>query len=51
MVRKAITTYFDSPGAENTEETLKLAKERMEELGITSVVVASTTGNHRRQGG
>jgi hypothetical protein len=45
MVRKAITTYFDSPGAENTEDTLKLAKDRMEELGITCVVVASTTGD------
>lgn len=37
-------TYFDSPGRENTDVTLKLAKKRAEELGIKYVVVASTTG-------
>lgn len=42
-VEKAIT-YFDSPGEENTDEVLKLAKERAEELGLTDVVVASTKG-------
>jgi len=36
--------YFDSPGPENTEETLRAARERAEELGIKDVVVASTTG-------
>jgi hypothetical protein len=38
------TVYFEKPGPENTEETLKLAKERAEELGIRNIVVASTTG-------
>jgi hypothetical protein len=36
--------YFEEPGSENTLETLKLAKERAEALGIGSVVVSSTTG-------
>jgi hypothetical protein len=36
--------YFEESGPENTEETLKLAKERAEELGIQNIVVASTTG-------
>ena len=38
------TVYFEKPGPENTEETLKLAKTRAEELGIKNIVVASTTG-------
>jgi hypothetical protein len=38
------TVYFEKPGPENTEETLKLAKERAEELGIQNIVEASTTG-------
>jgi hypothetical protein len=38
-------TYFDKPGGEeNTERTLALAKERAEELGIKTIVVASTVG-------
>ena len=36
--------YFEKPGPENTEETLKIAKERAEELGIRNIIVASTTG-------
>lgn len=36
--------YFENVGRENTEETLRLAKQRAEELGIKTVVVASTTG-------
>lgn len=36
--------YFDSPGKVNTEETLKLAKRRAEELGIRDIVVATTSG-------
>jgi hypothetical protein len=36
--------YFLEPGSVNTEETLKVAKRRAEELGIKSVVVASTSG-------
>lgn len=38
------TVYFESPGPANTEETLKLAKGRAEELGIKTIVVATTTG-------
>jgi hypothetical protein len=38
------TVYFEKAGPEKTEETLKLAKIRAEELGIRNVVVASTTG-------
>ncbi|MFC2016371.1 pyruvate kinase alpha/beta domain-containing protein [Chloroflexota bacterium] len=36
--------YFDNPGSENTEEVLRIAKLRAEELDIKSIVVASTTG-------
>jgi hypothetical protein len=45
MTREVSTVYFDSPGAENTGETLRLAKARAEELGIERIVVASTTGD------
>jgi hypothetical protein len=38
------TVYFENAGSQNTMETLKLAKERAEELGITSIVVATTAG-------
>lgn len=42
---EAKTTYFDRPGGdENTASTLALAKQRADELGIRTVVVASTTG-------
>jgi len=37
-------TYFDKSGRKNTDLTLKLAKERAEQLGIKNVVVASSTG-------
>ena len=36
--------YFEKPGENNTEETLKLAKRRAEELGIRDITVASTHG-------
>ncbi|MFC1928121.1 pyruvate kinase alpha/beta domain-containing protein [Chloroflexota bacterium] len=39
------TVYFSKPGPENTEEVLRIAKLRAEELGIKSILVASTTGN------
>jgi hypothetical protein len=39
------TEYFDKPGGDkNTDKTLALAKKRAEELGIKTVVVASTVG-------
>ncbi len=37
-------TYFESPGEENTDEVLKLAKERAGKLGLTDLIVASTRG-------
>jgi hypothetical protein len=36
--------YFDKPGEENTDEVLRIASRRAKELGIKSVVVASTVG-------
>ncbi|MFP3951568.1 MAG: pyruvate kinase alpha/beta domain-containing protein [Candidatus Bathyarchaeia archaeon] len=43
MVEKEIL-YFDSPGEDNTDETLEIARNRADELGIRNVVVASTRG-------
>ncbi|MEM4155120.1 MAG: pyruvate kinase alpha/beta domain-containing protein, partial [Archaeoglobaceae archaeon] len=43
LIEKKIC-YFEKPGAENTETTLKLAVERAKELGIKHVVVASSYG-------
>lgn len=37
--------YFDKPGKENTEQTLKLAFQKGQQAGINEVVVASTTGD------
>lgn len=37
--------YFDRPGRENTDVTLKLAVERAKELGIKHIVVASSYGD------
>ncbi len=38
-------TYFEKPGGEkNTDATLALAKKRANELGIKTIVVASTVG-------
>ena len=34
--------YFDKPGKDNTDQTLKLAAERGKELGMEEVVVASS---------
>ncbi len=39
------TTYFENPGRENTEETLRIVKQRAEELGIKTIVVAAAKGN------
>jgi hypothetical protein len=41
---EARIVYFDQPGRQNTDEVLRLAKTRAEELGIKSILVASTTG-------
>ena len=39
------TVYFEEPGSENTEAVLRIARQRAEELGIKTVVVASTSGD------
>jgi len=39
------TTYFENPGKENTEEVLRIVKQRAEELGIKTIVVATTVGD------
>ncbi|MFC2017092.1 pyruvate kinase alpha/beta domain-containing protein [Chloroflexota bacterium] len=39
------TVYFAKPGPENTEEVFRIAKLRAEELGIKTILVASTAGN------
>ena len=38
------TVYFKGKGKEFTEETLRLAKERADQLGIRDIIVASYTG-------
>lgn len=38
------TVYFEKPGKENTQETLRLAKLRVDQLGLRNIVVASYTG-------
>lgn len=38
------TYYFDVPGAENTGDCARFAVERARELGISHIVVASTSG-------
>ncbi len=35
---------FDQPGPDNTQDTLAIAKQRGDELGIRQVVVATSTG-------
>jgi hypothetical protein len=37
--------YFDKPGKDNTQQTLRLAAHRAKELEISEVVVASITGD------
>ena len=37
--------YFDKPGPGNTEEVLRIALKRAQELGIKTVVVATNEGN------
>ncbi len=38
------SVYFTESGSTNTERTLEIAKKRAEELGIKTIVVASTSG-------
>ena len=44
MAIRAETTYYDSRGPEHTDETLRLAKKRADDLGIRRIVVASASG-------
>jgi len=39
------TVYFDKPGKENSDEVLRIAKRRAEELNIKTIIVASTVGD------
>ena len=39
------TVYFENTGKENTDEVLRIAKQRAEELGIKTILVASTVGD------
>ena len=39
------TVYFKNPGSENTEDTLQLSRRRAEDMGIKTIVVASTKGD------
>ena len=38
------TVYFEKTGRENTDEVLRIARQRADDLGIKTIVVASTTG-------
>ncbi len=42
---EAKIVYFDKPGVENTEQVFPLVRQRAEERGIKTIVVASTAGN------
>lgn len=37
--------YFEKPGKQNTEETVRIALKAAKELGIDTIVVATNTGN------
>jgi len=45
MAKEAKIVYFEAAGTENTDETLRLAKARAGELGINTIVVATTVGD------
>lgn len=44
MVIEGNIVYFSRPGPENTDDVLRIAKARAEELGIKNIVLASNTG-------
>lgn len=39
------TVYFEKPGEDNTDAVFDIARKRAQELGIKTVIVASTRGN------
>lgn len=42
---EAKTVYFENSGHENTEEVLSIARRRAAEMGIKTILVASTSGD------
>jgi hypothetical protein len=44
MMLEQKMVYFERAGADNTEETFRLARERAQALGLKTVVVATTSG-------
>ena len=44
MSKVSEIVYFEKMGPQNTDETLRLAKERADELGIRDIIVSSTRG-------
>ncbi len=38
------SVYFDEPGPQHTERTLEVAKKRADELGLRTILIASTSG-------
>jgi hypothetical protein len=44
MTIESKAVYFENPGAVNTDEVFRIVKKRAGELGIRTVLVASTTG-------
>ena len=41
---KETITYFETPGKANTDEALRIARERAEKSGIETVIMSSTSG-------
>jgi hypothetical protein len=44
-VVKRVDYYFDEPGLQNTESVFKAVKERIEQTGIRTLVIASDSGD------
>jgi len=45
MFQDKNTRYFDEPGPQNTEALIEAVKERVKELRLKFIVVASESGN------
>lgn len=41
---ESVIKYFHKPGEQNTDETFKLVRKRASELGISTILIASTNG-------
>ena len=44
MAAEKSIVYFPEPGPHSTEQALRIARTKAEELGVTAILVASTTG-------